>query len=812
MAIVDSYRNLSIKKKLLISLVIVVAVFGVFAFFVLRSLVILGINSTAVNEHYTELNALYRLEIQNRRLSDLAKAFILTGDPRWESAYDEASVIFDEALSAVKQPPVDPARQSMIDQFEEITTNLKGTELLIIASVKEGNTEKATQLFDRNYEQRQNEASQLLSRLLEDLLTELSTHMSENERTLVGLRRIFTLFTALALTVILVVLVGGAVFISRPIINLNAVVERLAGGDLAARASVFADDELGHVARMLNQMAERLQTSHVRLQEEVAKKTQELAEKVTSLGETKGAMLNLLEDEKVLEAELREERDRGRAILNSMGEGLVVVDQRSRVITMNPAAERLLGETFMTLQGRNWGEIVRVLEADRELSLPECPVTKALTKGETVVVTIDDNHSYQTQAGKKFPVAAVTAPLRGDGITGAVIVFRDVSSGRAIKEEIERTVLERTHELRQARNKISEGWFQLQQEKARLASSIQSLPLGFILTDVAGSIIMMNQAAQRILGLSAPAPTLDDIGQPLGDAYNLRTLHAECSQTKQVVEKRELVVGGRYLKLVIGPILLKEKENACIGTAMLLDDITEAKALERSRDEFFSIASHELRTPLTAIRGNTSMLQDYFGKEISDQSAREMLVDVHDASVRLITIVNDFLDVSRLELRKMQFHVEPFDLSLLAVSVVEEYQAAVRERGLVLTLTASPGLPQVIADKDRVRQVLTNLLDNALKFTQTGTITVATAVSDGSVELSVSDTGMGIEPRNQAFLFRKFQQAGDSPFTRDVTEGTGLGLYISALLLTQMGGSIRLVSSTPGKGSTFAFRLPINTL
>src|SRR3989344_2655409 len=162
MAIVDSYRNLSIKKKLLISLVIVVAVFGVFAFFVLRSLVILGINSTAVNEHYTELNALYRLEIQNRRLSDLAKAFILTGDPRWESAYDEASVIFDEALSAVKQPPVDPARQSMIDQFEEITTNLKGTELLIIASVKEGDTEKATQLFDRNYEQRQNGASQLL--------------------------------------------------------------------------------------------------------------------------------------------------------------------------------------------------------------------------------------------------------------------------------------------------------------------------------------------------------------------------------------------------------------------------------------------------------------------------------------------------------------------------------------------------------------------------------------------------------------------------------------------------------------------------
>ncbi len=247
-----------------------------------------------------------------------------------------------------------------------------------------------------------------------------------------------------------------------------------------------------------------------------------------------------------------------------------------------------------------------------------------------------------------------------------------------------------------------------------------------------------------------------------------------------------------------------------LGTVILLEDLTERIVMERSRDEFFSIASHELRTPLTAIRGNTKMMQDYYPEQFKDPQLKEMLSDIHDSSIRLIEIVNDFLDTSRLEQGKIQFRPTVFNPVNLVEQVLKEYRAGGISPGLYLKFSAPKADPQsVMADFDRLKQVIINLIGNGLKYTDKGGITVSIENVPGFVEIAVTDTGHGIPEDSQHLLFRKFQQTSNNILTRDSTRSTGLGLYISKLIMTSMEGHIRLDRSQIDKGSTFVISIPV---
>ena len=241
---------------------------------------------------------------------------------------------------------------------------------------------------------------------------------------------------------------------------------------------------------------------------------------------------------------------------------------------------------------------------------------------------------------------------------------------------------------------------------------------------------------------------------------------------------------------------------------MTVEDTTEAKVLEQSREEFFSIASHELRTPLTAIRGNASMLLDYYSEKLVDPDMHQMVEDMLTSSVRLIRIVNDFLDVSRLEQKRMQFHSEKFDVAQLVQNSVEELLGVAQARSLSLEFAPVSEKIEAYADPARVKQVLMNLVGNAVNYTQKGGVVISVTRAGQFVNIAVKDTGIGI-PRDQyALLFRKFQQVGEKIHSRDVMS-TGLGLYISKLMVEGMGGEIGLVQSVPGEGSTFALTLPV---
>jgi len=385
---------------------------------------------------------------------------------------------------------------------------------------------------------------------------------------------------------------------------------------------------------------------------------------------------------------------------------------------------------------------------------------------------------------------------------------------RAEKASVEKKVEDRTHELEDAKSKISEGWLGLQQEKAKLAASINSLSMGFMIIDIEGNTLISNPAIEKIFGVSpSGAWSIKEIAGQLPE-INLAEMVEKSRNERKNFEKKDITLGnsGRFLRIFVSPITLMDGAENVIGSVILFEDISEAKVLERSRDEFFSIASHELRTPLTAIRGNTALIRDYYLEKIKDPEFAEMVSDIHESSVRLIGMVNEFLNMSRLEMGKMVFKKESVDVGQITQEVIDELKVNADGKKLYLKSTLTANLPPVLADKDKVREILLNLVGNGVNYTQSGGVTLSGGIEEGFLKIVVTDTGRGVSKENQPFLFHKFQQAGGSLYTRDATKGTGLGLYISKLTVEGMGGRIWLETSEVGKGSSFAFTLPIAKL
>lgn len=359
---------------------------------------------------------------------------------------------------------------------------------------------------------------------------------------------------------------------------------------------------------------------------------------------------------------------------------------------------------------------------------------------------------------------------------------------------------------------------------SRAYSFLDSLNMGFIMCDVNPEVVLTNNSVKQMLlskasggdepqtpELATTEWTLDKIDTMLKPDLELKSLVIDSLATNKPLEKNEVNFGKHVVRLFIAPMInqIGDGDVQKIGAVILVEDITEQKVLERSKDEFLSIASHELRTPLTAIRGNSALITKYYAASLTDKDLVEMINDIHESSVRLIEIVNDFLDVSALEQGKMPMNPEQITLQEIVTDVARELQNLCDSKGI--TLVNDPTVastPRVIADRQRTKQVIYNLVGNAVKFTEKGSITISTQVDDNFVYTSVTDTGRGMSAENQRLLFRKFQQAGNSILTRDSTKGTGLGLYISKLIVELSGGRIGLKSSAVGVGTTFVFTLP----
>ena len=269
-------------------------------------------------------------------------------------------------------------------------------------------------------------------------------------------------------------------------------------------------------------------------------------------------------------------------------------------------------------------------------------------------------------------------------------------------------------------------------------------------------------------------------------------------------EPRELTDTQARALRTIARLVSVANENADLVSELRVNNLQLERA-NRLKSEFLASVSHELRTPMNAIIGYTKLMLDGLDGELTGQQ-RADLFRVAQAADNLLALINGLLDLAKIEAGKMELTVEEVSMIEVASEALELVRPHATEKGLQVRAHIPPTLPNVWADRTRVRQILANMLANAVKFTERGSVTVSAAAAEGWVTISVADTGVGISQEAQAYVFDEFRQA-DSSTTRKYG-GTGLGLAISKRLVTLHGGRI-WVDSELGKGSTFHFTLPI---
>lgn len=312
------------------------------------------------------------------------------------------------------------------------------------------------------------------------------------------------------------------------------------------------------------------------------------------------------------------------------------------------------------------------------------------------------------------------------------------------------------------------------------------------------------------LGVAVIAPLKvqnDDLGviilgrKESGDMHNdedLRVLAVIASQTAIAAKNVQLYDEVRGFSLT----LQKEVERQTTELKQANEDL---KRLDKAKSDFISIASHQLRTPLSAIKGFTSMiLEGSYGRiteKIKDKTEK-----IYESTERLIRLVNDLLDLSHMEGGKMEYNFDQVDFDAMVKSVVEELRPNAARRNLNFDCQLSDEEFWVWADEQKLRQVVMNLVDNAIKYTQQGSVEVALERQGSDIIMSVKDTGMGMSQGDIDNLFQKFARGGNA--ARLHTEGAGIGLYVAKNLIEAQNGRVWAESQGEGKGSIFFVRLP----
>jgi PAS domain S-box-containing protein len=341
------------------------------------------------------------------------------------------------------------------------------------------------------------------------------------------------------------------------------------------------------------------------------------------------------------------------------------------------------------------------------------------------------------------------------------------------------------------------------EERARAARVLDAVADGVFLVDARGVVVLWNPAAEAITGLTAEAV----VGRPAAEAVPGWEAVAPrvpvVSEVDRAVARAETVpleIGGRELWLSISGVGFAD------GTVYAFRDLTQDRMLEELKADFVSTVSHELRTPLAAVYGAAMTLtrRDFAADE--EQRGKLLSVIVQE-SERLATIVNDILWASRLDAESMRFSIQSCDAEALARGVIDAANVH-RPQNIEIVVRSPEERHRVAGDPDKIRQVLVNLLDNAVKYSPDGgRIEIELEAGSASVRFSVHDEGLGVPPNEQRRIFEKFYRL-DPNLTRGVG-GTGLGLYICRELVHRMQGRLWVVSPRQeGKGSTFAFELP----
>ncbi len=496
------------------------------------------------------------------------------------------------------------------------------------------------------------------------------------------------------------------------------------------------------------------------------------------------------------QVQLKQAEEQSRLLLESAADGIFGVGEEGLVNFINPAGCAMLGFEAAEVIGRKVHPLVHHTRADgTPYPIDECPMHHTLTRG--TISSVDDEILWRKD-GTSFPVEYTSVPVRKDEkIAGTVIVFRDIT------------------ERREAERKLRES-------EERLKTILVTANEGFWMIDNEAKVLHANDAMCAILG----RPREEIMGRTIFDFLDdenrellrkqLRLREAGKASNYEMALVRP---DGSQVPCLVSGTPLFDGDGNRIGSFALYTDITERKRMEyelveakeiaeeatRAKSDFLANMSHEIRTPMNAIIGmshltlKTGLTDKQYG----------YLSKIQTAAHSLLGIINDILDFSKIEAGKLDMESVDFDLDEVLDNLANLINVKVQEKDdLELLFSTSQDVPRsLVGDPLRVGQVLVNLANNAVKFTDSGEIVVSTEVleqDEESVRLkfSVSDTGIGMTSEQVSKLFTAFTQA-DTSTTRKYG-GTGLGLTISKRLVEMMGGEIN-VESEPGVGSTFSF-------
>lgn len=353
-------------------------------------------------------------------------------------------------------------------------------------------------------------------------------------------------------------------------------------------------------------------------------------------------------------------------------------------------------------------------------------------------------------------------------------------------------------------------------EASRSRAILEAVADGVLVTDTAGRVTLFNVSAERILRISA--------AQALGKSFEsfpglfpntgdwMRTIQSwsknpsDCDRVETYAEQLELD-NGCIAAVSLAPVYWRQE---FLGTVSIFRDITHEVQVDRLKSEFVANVSHELRTPMTSIKGYVEVMLMGAAGELTEQQAHFLKI-VRSNTERLGVLVNDLLDISRIEAGRISLNFQPLDVREICADVIADIQrrAAEENRSMTFELKAENGLPYAQGDQERIRQVIGSLVTNGYNYTPDGgCVTVGISMDESAIRFDIHDTGIGIEPTDAHRIFERFYR-GEDPLVL-ATAGTGLGLAIAKTLIDMHHGRIWFESSGKrGEGSTFSFTLPV---
>jgi PAS domain S-box-containing protein len=541
----------------------------------------------------------------------------------------------------------------------------------------------------------------------------------------------------------------------------------------------------------------------------------------------------LMSRDSLAETRFGQERMLLYSIINAVTDPILLTDTEGKLIIANSHAEKLFAAPEDASEG--WRRAVSLNNMLFSAALSTSAVADSeLARRELLLVDPLEGSDLL------FELLSSRAKDERQG-TYVVSVLRNVTDLARAKEEIEESY--RTLRVSQA---------EVRDERHRLELIIDSVADPILVTDQEGDIVLLNAPAERLFNIPGTADEGAQRRVQANGAHltsfvsNVLTTTGEQRYSGEIqlsdpVSGRPLPVEG-----VAGTILSEQGELMWVVT--ILHDMTEAlekarlfEQLERGaaqlelkvqeataelaeqnellrrqhialeqasalKSQFLANMSHEFRTPLNAILGYTHMLLNGVSGAVSDQQ-RKSLTRIDSNSRHLLALINDILDITRIEAGRMPLNLSSFDVPDLINEVMSELEPIIRKSTLRVTAKMARNLRPLKSDRQKVKQVVLNLLSNALKFTPAGAVTISASYDDKRrwIAVAVEDTGVGIGPEDQAKVFEDFRQLDSSP-TRGYG-GTGLGLSICRRLAQMLGGSIELVSEL-NEGSTFILKLP----